>query len=52
MGFDIFCVCGIIYAMKKILLFLICVSTLVIAGCGVKSGLTRPDGPLRDYPVY
>jgi hypothetical protein len=38
--------------MKKVLLFLICISAIALGACGVKSDLARPDGSLRDYPVY
>ena len=42
---------GIINSMKKIVIVLLgCL--LVLGACGVKSSLSRPDGPLRDYPVY
>ena len=42
---------GIIKDMKKIVIVLLgCL--LVLGACGVKSNLSRPDGPLRDYPVY
>lgn len=41
----------IIESMKKVLIVLLgCL--LVLGACGVKSNLSRPDGPLRDYPVY
>ncbi len=36
--------------MKKIVLLLLC--AFVLCACGVKSDLSRPNGPLRDYPVY
>ena len=36
--------------MKKIVLILIC--AFMLCACGVKSDLSRPNGPLRDYPVY
>ena len=43
----------IIVGMKKIILGFIIVATLVVAGCGVKSDLRRPDPSFpRDYPVY
>lgn len=38
--------------MKKILLILVCLCAVAMAGCGVKSDLERPAGPLRNYPVY
>ena len=36
--------------MKKIVLFLLC--AFMLCACGVKSDLSRPNGALRDYPVY
>ena len=42
---------GIIIGMKKVL-FVLLGCLLILGACGVKSGLSRPDGPLRDYPVY
>lgn len=39
--------------MKKVFLFFVILSTLVVAGCGVKSELERPDPSFpRNYPVY
>ncbi len=49
--FDIRFHCGIMQSMKKFVLFFMCLCMLALGGCGVKSGLSRPDGPLRNYPV-
>ena len=40
-------------AMKKIILGILVVLSLAVAGCGVKSGLERPDSSFpRAYPVH
>ena len=41
----------IINNMKKMILILLGCA-FILGACGVKSNLSRPDGPLRDYPVY
>ena len=39
--------------MKKVLMFFVLLSVLIISGCGVKSELVRPDdGFPRNYPIY
>lgn len=51
MRVDICIWCDIIKGMKKVMLILLgCL--LILGACGVKSDLARPNGPLRDYPVY
>ena len=39
--------------MKKVFMFFVLITVLIVSGCGVKSELTRPDGSFpRDYPIY
>lgn len=39
--------------MKKLFMFFVLMTVLIVSGCGVKSELTRPDGSFpRDYPIY
>ena len=39
--------------MKKLFMFFVLMTVLIVSGCGVKSELARPDGSFpRDYPIY